>query len=193
MADLLSDDPRVADLVNETEALRARVAELEALVYVPGLWRCAKCDFQLSQMNLHAGSGNVSPRNEPGGTCPNCHGPLWRVTERQSGNRLCDDLERVVLERNAAEGRLETALRCGWEACRVSVYEMAEATIDECTGKGGTELERQFHRGRAFEAKGFSKGFGAMDPALDDHLKKARDPMGSATAGDGLVGDGGKT
>ena len=44
----------------ERRRLAARVAELEALVYVPGLWSCPKCKFQLMQANLHAHSGNVS-------------------------------------------------------------------------------------------------------------------------------------
>lgn len=67
-----------------------RIAELERLVYVPGLWRCAKCNFELMQMNLHASTGNVSARDKPGDKCPNCQSPLWRVTEREAGNRLVD-------------------------------------------------------------------------------------------------------
>lgn len=67
-----------------------RCAELEKLVYVPGLWRCAKCDFELMQMNLHASTGNVTARDQPGDKCPNCRSPLWRVTERDAGNRLVD-------------------------------------------------------------------------------------------------------
>lgn len=63
------------------------------LVYVPGLWRCAKCEFTLTQMNLNASTGAVTARNEPGDKCPNCKGPLWRVTERaarQEAQRECN-------------------------------------------------------------------------------------------------------
>lgn len=83
------------------EELREVLAEnkrLEKLVYVPGLWRCPKCQFQLTQANLNAQNGTVTATDKPGDKCPNCHGPLWRVTERDAGNRLIDDLERLALE-----------------------------------------------------------------------------------------------
>lgn len=63
---------------------------LRSLVYVPGLWRCAKCAFQLVQANLHASNGAVTTRDEPGDRCPNCNVPLWRVTEREAGNEMGD-------------------------------------------------------------------------------------------------------
>lgn len=74
----------VTSMVNE---------ELAKLVYVPGLWRCAKCDFHLTQMNLNANSGTVTARDDPGEKCPNCDSPLWRVTERdarQEAQRECN-------------------------------------------------------------------------------------------------------
>lgn len=70
----------------------AKIAGLEKQVYVPGLWRCAKCKFTLTQANFYVGSGTVGPRDEPGDKCPNCSGPLWRVTERQAGNDMVDRL-----------------------------------------------------------------------------------------------------
>lgn len=67
---------------NEQERRRLfqRVVELEALVYVPGLWSCPKCKFQLMQSNLNVGDGSVTARDTPGDECPNCNGPLWRVS-----------------------------------------------------------------------------------------------------------------
>lgn len=65
----------------------------EDLVYVPGLWRCAKCKFELVQATLNAVDGTVSARDTPGEKCPNCQSPLWRVTERdarQEAQRECD-------------------------------------------------------------------------------------------------------
>lgn len=59
---------------------------LEKLVYVPGQWRCAKCEFRLTQSNLYAASGTVGPRDEPGDKCPNCNGPLWRVSAMDDRN-----------------------------------------------------------------------------------------------------------
>ncbi len=62
-------------------------------LYVPGLWRCAKCKFELVQATLNARDGTVSARDTPGEKCPNCQSPLWRVTERaarQEAQRECD-------------------------------------------------------------------------------------------------------
>lgn len=80
------------------EALKARVAELERLVYVPGLWKCAKCKFSLMQATISAHSGAIGTRDEPGERCPNCDVPLWRVTERDSGNELAVRCEEAILE-----------------------------------------------------------------------------------------------
>lgn len=63
------------------------------LVYVPGLWRCAKCKFELVQATLNARDGTVTARDTPGEKCPNCQSPLWRVTERdarQEAQHECD-------------------------------------------------------------------------------------------------------
>jgi len=98
----------VLTLEQENAAYRERLAKLEGLVYVPGLWRCAKCEFQLTQMNLNANTGNVSARDEPGDKCPNCNSPLWRVTERDAGNQMCDRLEAEIVGRAAMLDHLET-------------------------------------------------------------------------------------
>lgn len=52
----------------------------EHLIHVPGQWRCPKCDFQLTQSNLNAIDGTVTPRDETGSKCPNCNSQLWRMT-----------------------------------------------------------------------------------------------------------------
>lgn len=75
-----------------------RIAELEALVFVPGHWQCAKCKFQLVQATLHATNGAVTSRDTPGDKCPNCHSPLWRVTERDAGNDMVDRCTRYAEE-----------------------------------------------------------------------------------------------
>lgn len=70
--------------IAHTEGLVHKIADalgkLERLVYVPGQWRCPKCEFRLTQSNLYAATGTVGPRDEPGDKCPNCDGPLWRVS-----------------------------------------------------------------------------------------------------------------
>lgn len=89
--------------VTNLDAARARIAELERLVFVPGLWRCPKCKFSLLQANLNAQDGSVTARNEPGDKCPNCNSSLWRVSERDAGNEMADRAEEQMNRARAAE------------------------------------------------------------------------------------------
>ena len=81
--------------MTEIGRLNVRIAELEKQVYVPGMWRCAKCGFHLLQSNLNARDGSVTARDDPGEKCPNDGAPLWRVTERENGREMlarCEEL-----------------------------------------------------------------------------------------------------
>lgn len=86
-------------------ALRAALTAAEKLIYVPGVWKCAKCGCGVVSTNLHAESGKFSANNEPQ-QCPNNCGPMWRVTERQAGNDLIDRMEAVVSRAEAAESKV---------------------------------------------------------------------------------------
>lgn len=57
---------------------------------VPGRWRCPKCNFSLSSMNLNLGNGTVSMRDEPGEKCPNDGSPMWRVSYKEAYEELCE-------------------------------------------------------------------------------------------------------
>lgn len=86
--------------------------------YIPGVWRCAKCNFRLVQSNLNARDGTVTPRDEPGEPCPNCKRPLWRVSwkdEAQENLALAenqmDRASRAEAQRDAlAKALLEISL-----------------------------------------------------------------------------------
>lgn len=71
-----------------------------AKTYIPGVWRCAKCNFRLVQSTLNARDGTVTARDEPGEPCPNCKSPLWRVSwkdEAQENLALAENqIERAV-------------------------------------------------------------------------------------------------
>lgn len=98
----------------EIERLRAEIARLEPLVHVPGVWRCAKCDFRLIQSNLNASDGTVTARDTPGDKCPNCHSPLWRVTERQERIEAMELAETGFIRAGNAEDRgIEGRRRAG--------------------------------------------------------------------------------
>jgi len=94
------------DKIEIPKATPEQVAHLESLVYCPGVWRCAKCDFRLIQSNLNANTGTVTARNEPGDKCPNCGGPLWRVSERQERVEAMDMAEQQFMRADAAEKAL---------------------------------------------------------------------------------------
>lgn len=81
------------------------IEELEKKVYVPGQWRCPKCDFRLTQSNLYVASGTVGPRDEPGDKCPNCNGPLWRISamdDRNEAFKCANDTFDIVERYRAA-------------------------------------------------------------------------------------------
>jgi rubrerythrin len=82
-----------------------RINDLEKLVYVPGLWRCAKCNCTVVSTSLYVESGNFAANNEPQ-QCPNDCGPMWRVTERQAGNDVIDVQDTLAQRATAAESRI---------------------------------------------------------------------------------------
>lgn len=65
-------------------------------VHVPGMWRCAKCQFVLVQSNLNATDGTITARDTPGDKCPNCNVPLWRLTWREHAAEMAERLEAAL-------------------------------------------------------------------------------------------------
>lgn len=72
---------------------------LESLVYVPGLWRCPKCQFQLISTDIDASTGAMRANNIQPSHCPNCPNVwLQRVTEREAGNRLVEHIDAGIVQ-----------------------------------------------------------------------------------------------
>ena len=94
---LLADIEAVEKYISNAENERER---LEKLVYVPGAWKCAKCRCGVISNTLHVNTGGISANNEPQ-ECPNGCGPMWRVTERDAGNEMCDRLDALTDEKRA--------------------------------------------------------------------------------------------
>jgi hypothetical protein len=103
--------------MDTVEELRAEVARLEALVYVPGVWRCAKCKMYLISTTLNVANGTAKANTEPQ-KCPNGCGPLWRKTEREAGNELCDRLDVI------------------WDQAMERAAKVCEAQIDSDGARG---------------------------------------------------------
>jgi hypothetical protein len=109
------------------------IERIEKLIYVPGVWKCPKCQCSLVSTFLDAGSGRAAANKEPQ-RCPNDCGPMWRVTERDAGNRLIDDMESEVERRREAEARL------AWRS-RDEVPETDELILGYSPVCGGDEDE----------------------------------------------------
>jgi hypothetical protein len=62
------------------DVLSQRVKALESAAIVPGVLRCAKCDYELMKTNLYFNYGTVGPGDSETEPCPNGCGPLWPVT-----------------------------------------------------------------------------------------------------------------
>ncbi len=71
---------REENLKASADVLAQRVKDLEAAAIVPGVLRCAKCDYELMKTNLYFNSGTVGPGDSETEPCPNGCGPLWPVT-----------------------------------------------------------------------------------------------------------------
>lgn len=76
---------------------------VDATTYVPGVWKCARCDFRLVQTNLNGADGTVSARDKPGDKCPNCGTPLWRVSWKEEANEALAIAENQMERAKAAE------------------------------------------------------------------------------------------
>lgn len=84
-------------MTEETEALKKRIEELEREVFVPGLWKCSKCNFELIQKTLCATTGNVGMHTDRnGGQCPNCNSNLWKVTYKALSDNQEDYIRKHV-------------------------------------------------------------------------------------------------
>ena len=68
---------------------------------VPGIVRCAKCQFQLVRSNLNMYDGTVTAGDSKTEPCPNGCGPLWPLTWETWAREGWAEAERLHLE-NAA-------------------------------------------------------------------------------------------
>lgn len=112
----------------------ATISHLERLVYVPGQWRCAKCKFGLYRRTIDMAAGRIGisedDRNRPE-LCPNGCGPLWRVSEREVGNELCDriaDLQKRV----SLPGTTPVCTRCRESALFPGRRNLASGDVVDC-------------------------------------------------------------
>lgn len=106
-SDLAAADDVIAIDTVIIDNLKTRLADAEALVYVPGQWRCAKCNFTHQQMVLSASTGTIAAQDKPGEQCPNCRSPLWRTTWKQEASEMLDRATEQMEARKSAEACLK--------------------------------------------------------------------------------------
>lgn len=70
-------------LLSHARLRDTEVSSLASKVYQPGVFRCAKCNFQLVQKSLNAHDGSVTARDAVGEKCPNDGSPMWRVSYQE--------------------------------------------------------------------------------------------------------------
>lgn len=86
---------------HEREYAEQILESIDAALFVPGLWRCTKCNFNLVLKTLHARTGAVTARTSAGETCPNCDTALERVSYKDAFNEQQQRFEDYLLASSA--------------------------------------------------------------------------------------------
>lgn len=74
---------------------------------VPGVMRCAKCEFQLVRTVLYVNSGTAGSGDNKTEPCPNGCGPLWPVTWKQWAEEAQKTAERFFEEAKAERAKVD--------------------------------------------------------------------------------------
>lgn len=90
------------------EQIQQLKAERDGLKYVPGLFRCPKCNFVNVVTNLNAKDGSFSANNEPR-QCANGCGPMWRITYKEELKTLSDIADDLSDKNRDLEAQLAEA------------------------------------------------------------------------------------
>lgn len=94
------------DPVSVGDPHKSYVLEDVSALYVPGVWRCVRCSFELMQSNLNANDGTVTARDTPGDKCPNCDTGLWRVSWKDWATETAKRLDETWDELHALKATL---------------------------------------------------------------------------------------
>lgn len=101
---------------HEREYAGQLLDSIDAALFIPGVWHCEKCNFNLVLKTLHARTGAVTARTSPGETCPNCATALERVSYKDAFKEQQDRFEKYLLDAGAEREAREAAMReeCGY-------------------------------------------------------------------------------
>jgi hypothetical protein len=144
--------------------------------FVPGVMRCAKCNFVVVRRVFSAIDGTVGDGDNKTEPCPNGCGPLWPMTWEQNSRDMEERCEAAVLE--AANLRAQLALRpqpSGETREIVEALEFYASAFDWHPGDG--EAPDATHPGSPptyYEAS-------ATDELIEDAGKRARTALALIT------------
>ena len=99
---------RIEALRDHLSAAAARIVELEAKAFAPGVWRCAKCQLKLiaQTLGVSGAAGDTAPQ-----PCPNHCGPMWRVSWADEARGAIDAYDREFDAHKAAVADRDELLR----------------------------------------------------------------------------------
>jgi hypothetical protein len=81
----------------ECDEILDAIADLAAKVYVPGLWKCPKCKFQLTTSVLYAKTGNIGVQHHNSDPCPNDGETLLPVTWEEDAREMSERMMQAIL------------------------------------------------------------------------------------------------
>jgi len=118
------------------ECAKTKIAELEALVYVPGIRVCDTCKFSLVSVAFSPSTGQIGPApNSEEAKCPNCNTTMRLETERAAGNRLVNVMTDMHERFESSYGTLHASAKATQD-------KLLEYSIGGCTcGTKSNELE----------------------------------------------------
>ncbi len=167
--------PRADHIAKVLRSCAGAVEALEKLIYVPGLWRCAKCGLSLITTTLDASSGRFAANREPQ-SCANGCGPMWRVAERDAGNKLIDDMEQMQARHDRRVSELLAANNAEVERRRMaeSALRLAADRFDDLAtaveaGQPYTNAGFLRASGRRCRTAADDRGWDADDKLLTPH------------------------
>ena len=102
-------DEAYASAMGQGMSAQRRAEKAEADCYVPGVWRCAKCQLRTVTTILNTGDGNMHADSRPQ-DCANGCGPMWRISERDERKEAQALFNAEYDKRVAAEAELAKAM-----------------------------------------------------------------------------------
>lgn len=98
-------------------------------LHVPGVLRCARCNYVLTRSKLCPRNGTIGPGTSETEPCPNGCGPLWPMTWEQWAREAVATSERFLEEAQSLREAVKLAYGHLWH---VNLQPMAPVAVPSC-------------------------------------------------------------